>query len=146
MKLTYYIPIYKWGGNPNSVDGNKSGLTAHRTLDDLYMVEGDVAGYFTVEGEMPTRAQFEHAESLPACSRPKEPEPTPQKEERPAPIGVFSIKACINIPYSEIKRQALEAARSEHRGYHHDEISTSLKEIKIKKQYKLYIFEIIEEY
>lgn len=62
MKLTYYVPIYKWGADPYKDHDMAHGVAMYGSLQDLYGFEsqyGEVVGYFEVSGTIPTQSEFE---------------------------------------------------------------------------------------
>lgn len=66
MILTFYIPIYSWGPNPDERQGASLGSTHYDSLNDLYGFEYDhenkkslVVGHMEVSGNFPTQNIFE---------------------------------------------------------------------------------------
>lgn len=66
MKLTFYIPIYNWGPNPNDKAGATLGNYCYTYLEDLYLCEYDydnkkelAVGHMEVSGEFPSQNTFE---------------------------------------------------------------------------------------
>ena len=58
MKLTYYVPIYKWGDSPDGVHGGTHGDHMYSELNDLYGFEPDAVGHFELSGVLPTENEF----------------------------------------------------------------------------------------
>ncbi len=59
MKVVYYIPIYTWGEDDNSVNGVASGTTIYCELKDLYGFEPDAIGHMELSGTTPTKNEFD---------------------------------------------------------------------------------------
>ena len=59
MILTYYVPIFKWGDNPQTVNNGSHGTCIYNDLQMLYAYEPEAIGYFEVTGKVPTKEEFE---------------------------------------------------------------------------------------
>lgn len=63
MKITYFVPIYKWGEDPDNVHGNKSATHFYSSVEDLSAYENDAVGYFEISGIMPTQNEYKNEDS-----------------------------------------------------------------------------------
>lgn len=64
MTNTYYIPVYEWGKNPESIHGSSHGCYMYDDLTHLYMMELEAVGHFEVMGSIPTENEFKEKHGL----------------------------------------------------------------------------------
>lgn len=58
MKLSFFLPILKWGPDPNAEHGASIGSQLYTDLRDLYGLEEGAVGHFEVSGEFPSETTF----------------------------------------------------------------------------------------
>lgn len=63
LSLSFFIPVYEWGPNPDLGAGTKLGTTVYDSVRDMYATEESlgcvVVGFMKLVGEVPTQKQFE---------------------------------------------------------------------------------------
>jgi hypothetical protein len=64
MNNIYYVAVYEWGDNEDSIDGTTTGVVLHLTIDDLYAFDPEAIGYYEVMGDLPTENEFKRKHGL----------------------------------------------------------------------------------
>lgn len=64
MKNTHYLPIFRFGDNPESVHNSSYGSHLYSDLQMLACYEPDAIGYIEVEVSVPTENEFKTRNGL----------------------------------------------------------------------------------
>lgn len=58
MKTIAFVPVYKWGEDPDSHHGSIRGTSTYLGLEDLYYYEDEAVGHIEIEVNWVTENEF----------------------------------------------------------------------------------------
>lgn len=64
MKHTFYVPILKWGSNPDEIYNTQISLDIYTDLIVLYSEYPDCVGHMKLVGKLPTENEYKEKRGL----------------------------------------------------------------------------------